>query len=62
MAEKFKNISEGFMLQYRQSSGQLEKCVIDLDYADDIAAMDNTPEGLQETTDNRSLSFVVLED
>ena len=33
-AEKFKNISQGLMLQYRQSSRQPEKCVIDLDYAD----------------------------
>jgi hypothetical protein len=24
---------------------------VDLDYADDIAAMDNTADGLQETTD-----------
>ncbi|XP_063691252.1 uncharacterized protein LOC134823648 [Bolinopsis microptera] len=50
--EKFKNISRGFTLQYRQSSRQPEKCVIDLDYADDIAGMDDTVEGLQETTDN----------
>ncbi|KAL5268053.1 hypothetical protein ACHWQZ_G004934 [Mnemiopsis leidyi] len=34
----------------KQSSRQLEKCVTDLDYADDIAALDDTPEGLQETT------------
>ena len=25
--------------------------VVDVEYADDIAALDNTPEGLQETTD-----------
>ena len=36
----------------RQSSKQPEKCVIDLDYANDIAAMDDSAEGLQETTDN----------
>ena len=39
------------------SSIQLEKCVLDLDYADNIAAcnglMDNTAKGLQETTDNK---------
>ena len=52
LAEKFKNISRGFTLQYRQSSRQPEKCVIDLDYADDIAGMDDTVEGLQVTTDN----------
>ena len=52
LAEKFKNISRGFTLQRRQSSRQPEKCVIDLDYADDIAAMDDSAEGLQETTDN----------
>ena len=52
LAEKFKNISRGLTLQWRQSSRQPEKNVLDLDYADDIAAMDNTAEGLQETTDN----------
>ena len=52
LAEKFKSISRGFTLQHRQSSRQPKKCVTDLDYADDIAAMDNTAEGLQETTDN----------
>ena len=49
LAEKFKNISRGFTLQYRQSSRQPEKCAIDLDYADNIAGMDDTVEGLQET-------------
>ena len=48
LAEKFKNISRGFTLQYRQSSRQPENCVIDLDYADDIAGMDDTVEGLQK--------------
>jgi hypothetical protein len=52
LAEKFKNISHGFTLQHRQSSRQPEKFVIDLVYADDIAAMDDSAEGLQETTDN----------
>ena len=52
LAERFKNVSRGLTLQHRQSSRQPEKCVIDLDYADDIAAMDDTVEGLQETTDN----------
>ncbi|KAL5246977.1 hypothetical protein ACHWQZ_G018993 [Mnemiopsis leidyi] len=52
LAEKFKTISCGLTLQHRQSSRQPEKCVTDLDYADDIAALDDTPEGLQETTDN----------
>ena len=52
LAEKYKNISRGLTLQRRQSSRQPEKCVVDLDYADDIAAMDDSPEGLQETTDN----------
>ena len=52
MAERYKIISRGLTLQHRLSSRQPEKCVIDLDYADDLAAMDDTPEGLQETTDN----------
>ena len=52
LAERFKTVSKGFILQLRQSSRQPEKSVVDLDYADDIAAMDNTAEGLQETTDN----------
>ena len=45
LAERFKNISLGFTLQHRQSSSQL-------DYADDIAGMDRTVAGLQETADN----------
>ncbi|KAL5260783.1 hypothetical protein ACHWQZ_G010812 [Mnemiopsis leidyi] len=36
LAEKFKTISCGLTLQHRQSSRQPEKCVTDLDYADDI--------------------------
>ena len=52
LAEKFKTVSKGFVLQQRQSSRLPEKNIMDLDYADDIAAMDNTAEGLQETTDN----------
>ena len=50
-AERFKTVSKGLILQRRQSSRQPERCVVDLDYADDIAAMDNTADGLQETTD-----------
>ena len=42
LAEKFKTVSKGFVLQQRQSSRLPEKNVMDLDYADDIAAMDNT--------------------
>ena len=52
MPRSLKNISPGFTLQYRQSSRQPDKCIINLDYADDIAGMDDTVEGLQETTDN----------
>ena len=52
LADRYKNISRGLTLQTRQSSRQPGKNVIDLDYADDIAAMDDSPEGLQETTDN----------
>ena len=52
LAEIFKQLSHGFTLQKRLSSRCPEKSVMDLDYADDIAALDNTAEGLQETTDN----------
>ena len=52
LAERFKRLSKGLTLQQRQSSRHPENCVMDLDYVDDIAALDNTAEGLQETTDN----------
>jgi hypothetical protein len=52
LTERFKRLSKGLILQKRQSSRCPEKCVMDLDYADDIAALDNTAKGLEETTDN----------
>ena len=45
LAERFKRLSKALILQKRQSSRCPEKCVMDLDYADDIAALDNTAEG-----------------
>ena len=45
-----KTVSDGYTLQHRLSSRYTAKTVTDADYADDIAAIDNTPAGLQETT------------
>ena len=46
-----KTISKGLTLQHRQSSRQPEKHVTDADYADDLGVLDNTENGLQESTD-----------
>ena len=51
LAVKEKSVSSGFTLQKRQSSRQPETSLVEFDYADDLAATDNTQEGLQETTD-----------
>ena len=52
LAERFKRLSKALILQKRQSSRCPEKCVMDSDYGDNIAALGNTAEGLQKTTDN----------
>ena len=47
-----KTVSKGFMLQKRLSSRKPEKHITDADYADDIAVLDSSEAGLQETTTN----------
>ena len=48
--EDNKVLTQGAVLQ-RPSSTQEEVTVLDTDYADDMALLDNTKDGLQETTD-----------
>ena len=48
--EQKKVVSKGVTLQHA-SSGLEKKYLLDTDYADDMALLDNTKEGLQETTD-----------
>ena len=50
MAEANKNISHGIVLQ-KEDKKSKEKVVLDTDYADDMAIMDNSTDGLQECTD-----------
>ena len=50
MAEQNKTISHGVVLQ-KKSKGVDEKVVLDTDYADDMAILDNSRDGLQESTD-----------
>ena len=50
LAEVHKAISHGAVLQ-KELKGADEKVIMDSDYADDLAVMDNTEEGLQESTD-----------
>ena len=45
-----KVITKGFTLQKRMSSRNPQKNIPDVDYADDIAALDDSEAGLQETT------------
>ena len=45
-----KVVSQGATLQ-QESPGQPEVSLMDIDYADDMALLDNTDDGLQETTD-----------
>ena len=47
-----KTVSKGFMVQKRLSSRKPEKRITDADYADDIAVLDSSEAGLQETTTN----------
>ena len=50
MAETNKASSHGVVL-HKTSKGVDEKVVLDTDYADDMAIMDNSKDGLQESTD-----------
>ena len=50
MAQTNKAISHGVVL-HNKSKGVDEKVVLDTDYADDMAIMDNSRDGLQESTD-----------
>ena len=50
MAEMHKAISRGLVLQKRTAVLE-EEALMDTDYMDDMAALDGTKDGLQETTD-----------
>ena len=50
LAETNKTISQGAVLQKKMKTVE-EKVILDTDYADDMAIMDNSGEGLQESTD-----------
>ena len=50
MVEANKTISHGAVLQ-KKAKGVDEKIFLDIDYADDMAILDNITEGLQESTD-----------
>ena len=52
LAIAHKRVSQGAVLQKRLSSRYPAVNISDIDYADDLGALDNTKEGLQETTDN----------
>ena len=51
LTEQNKILSRGAVLQIASPPDELEIAVMDTDYADDMATMDNTKLGLQETTD-----------
>ena len=51
LVEYYKRISKGMLLEKSWSPDVRDITVVDVDYADDLAALDNTKEGLQETTD-----------
>ena len=50
MAEMLKAISRGLVLQ-EETEELKEEAVMDTDYADDMAVLNGTKDGLQETTD-----------
>ena len=50
MAETNKNVSKGLVL-VKDSVGENDQTVLDTDYADDLALLDDNKEGLQESTD-----------
>ena len=51
LAESSKVLTKGAVLQKATLPTQEDFAVLDTDYADDMAVLDNTKEGLQETTD-----------
>ncbi len=51
LVEYYKRISKGMLLDKSRNTEVRDITVVDVDYADDLAALDNTKEGLQETTD-----------
>jgi hypothetical protein len=52
LVEYHKRISKGMLLEKSWCPEEVRDItVVDVDYADDLAALDNTKEGLQETTD-----------
>ena len=50
MAETNKNVSKGLVL-VKDPVGENDQTVLDTDYADDLALLDDNKEGLQESTD-----------
>ena len=50
MDEQNKTICHGVLLQ-RKSKGVEEKVILDIDYADDMAILDNLRDGVQKSTD-----------
>ena len=51
LVEFYKRVSKGMLLEKSWCPEVRDVTVVDVDYADDLAALDNTKEGLQETTD-----------
>lgn len=51
LAEQNKTISRGLVLQKSNSDEEADTTVMDTDYADDMAVLDNSKSGLQESTD-----------
>ena len=51
LAERSKTISRGLILQKSNTDEEADITVMDTDYADDMAVLDNSKTGLQETTD-----------
>lgn len=51
LVELYKTSSYGMLLEKAITPDTRDITVVDLDYADDMATLDNTKEGLQETTD-----------
>ena len=51
LAEQNKTIGKGLVLHKSESPEEPDITVMDTDYADDMAALDNTEQGMQETTD-----------
>ena len=50
-AENNKVLTHGALLQRPTTASREEVTILDTDYADDMALLDNSKDGLQETTD-----------